>query len=137
MPLNPPPGCFGDGPGHLSRTQGFIKLNTSSFVTYAQEYEFTLILKKDTRKAMVTLKIDVGSIPAPIVSVECLDKEKACFPVAGGMMINPTSRLAVIGACKHECEGGDLSYFWTVLPGTLNERLNYVRRWPLQLAHTI
>jgi hypothetical protein len=54
----------------LKTKAGSLSLNTSSFVTYAQAYELTLIVKKDTRKAMITLEIDVGSIPAPIIKVQ-------------------------------------------------------------------
>jgi hypothetical protein len=34
--INPPPGCFGLGPGGLKYTKGLLTLNTSSFITYAQ-----------------------------------------------------------------------------------------------------
>ena len=103
------------GPGPLKTTAGKITLNTSSLITYAQSYEFTLILSKDDRTAMVTLEVNVGSAPAPIVSVECLNAADSCFPVAGGIMVNPTKRLAVIGNCEEECEG-DLSYHWSLVP---------------------
>ena len=128
VPINTPAGCFGKGPGALKTSAGFLNFNTSSFISYAQSYEFTLIVEKDVRRAMVTLEIDVGSIPAPIVEAECLNADRDCFPMAGGVMVNPTSRLAVRGKCLDECEGGDLSYFWTVLPAKpVDHRLSYVR----------
>ncbi len=36
VPLNPPPGCFGNGPGPLKNQNGVIPINTNKFVTYAQ-----------------------------------------------------------------------------------------------------
>jgi hypothetical protein len=41
---------------------------------------------------MAKLEVDVGSIPAPIVAVECLDTELSCTPIPGGVMVNPTAR---------------------------------------------
>ena len=82
---------------------------------------------------MITLEIDVGSIPAPIVQAECLNGERDCFPMAGGVMINPTSRLALVGSCVDECVG-DLSYFWTVLPTEPDHRLEYVRECTVYIA---
>ena len=140
VPINTPPGCFGQGPGPLKTSAGSLKFNTSSFISYAQAYEFSLIVTKDSRKAMITLEIDVGSIPAPIVQAECLNGERDCFPMVGGVMINPTSRLALVGSCVDEC-GGDLSYFWTVLPSTPDHRIDYVSEgdanaFPANLMYT-
>ena len=127
MPINTPPGCFGHGPGPLKTSAGKLHFNTSSFISYAQAYEFALIVSstKDGRRAMVTLEVDVGSIPAPIVQAACLNEERDCFPMAGGVMVNPTSRLALVGSCVDECVG-DLSYLWTVLPSAPDHRLDYV-----------
>ena len=111
--LFPDPGCFGLGPGPLKSTAGHIMLNTSSFVSYVQTYEITLILSKDTRKAIITLEIDVGSIPAPAVQVECLDDERMCYPYYHSLFVNPTKRMAVLGGCVDECEG-TLEYWWGV-----------------------
>ena len=127
VPINTPPGCFGHGPGPLKTSAGKLHFNTSSFISYAQAYEFALIVSstKDSRRAMVTLEVDVGSIPAPIVQAACLNEERDCFPMAGGVMINPTSRLALVGSCVDECVG-ELSYLWTVLPSAPDHRLEYV-----------
>lgn len=109
--LFPEPGCFGEGPGPLKSTAGHIWLNTSSFISYVQTYEITLIISKDTRKAITTLQIDVGSIPAPAVQVECLDEERMCYPFHHSRFVNPKKRLAVLGSCVDECEGS-LEYWW-------------------------
>jgi len=48
--INPPPGCFGKGPGPLKTNKGFLKINTAQLTTYALTFEFLLILTKDTRR---------------------------------------------------------------------------------------
>ncbi len=32
LPINPPPGCWGHGPGPLKTTSGHLRINTRSFV---------------------------------------------------------------------------------------------------------
>ena len=69
-----------------------LTLNTSSFVTYAQVYELSLIVSKDTRKGMVKMDIDLGVLPVPLLEIDCA-APGLCFPTFGGIFVNPTSRL--------------------------------------------
>ena len=112
--INPPKGCFGNGPGPMKVKGPRLSLNTSSFVTYAQLYEISLIVMKDVRVAQVKIELDVGVIPAPIIEIQCAS-EGLCFPTFGGIFVNPTSRLAMRSACTEECEGGELSFNWNVI----------------------
>ena len=68
-----------------------LTLNTSSFVTYAQIYELSLIVSKDTRKGMVKMDIDLGVLPVPLLEIDCA-APGLCFPTFGGIFVNPTSR---------------------------------------------
>lgn len=111
--IKPPPGCFGLGPGPLKTGSGRINFNTSSFITFSRTFEFTLILSKDTRKAITTLRVEVTSFPPPITTLACLSQEQMCFPSFKGLFVNPTKRLALVGDCVDLCEG-DLTYFWSV-----------------------
>ena len=68
-----------------------LTLNTSSFVTYAQVYELSLIVSKDSRKGMVKMDIDLGVLPVPLLDIDCA-APGLCFPTFGGIFVNPTSR---------------------------------------------
>ena len=114
MIIDPPGGCFGYGPGPMKVSSGKLTLNTSSLVTYAQVYEVSLVILKDTRMAQVKMDIDVGIIPAPIVEIECAS-EGLCFPTYGGIFVNPTSRLALKSLCVEECETGEITYSWNLI----------------------
>ena len=118
--IDPPGGCFGFGPGPVRVSGSRLNLNTSSLVTYAQIYEISLVLSKDTRVSQVKIEVDVGIIPAPIVDIECA-AEGLCFPTFGGIFVNPTSRLALRGGCEEMCEFGDIYYNWNMIvpPGPL------------------
>ena len=72
-----------------------LTLNTSSFVTYAQVYELSLIVSKDTRKGMVKMDIDLGVLPVPLLEIDCA-APGLCFPTFGGIFVNPTSRFFVL-----------------------------------------
>ena len=41
--------------------------------------------------------------------------ESLCFPGSDAVYVNPTSRLALIGKCTQWCDGGDLSYEWSIM----------------------
>ena len=114
MIINPLPGCLGYGAGPLKVNGPRLTFNTSSFVTYAQVYEISMILAKDVRQAMVKVEIDVGVLPAPIVEIECASAG-LCFPIPGAIFVNPTSRLAMRSACIAECLGGPLTYKWNLI----------------------
>ena len=73
-----------------------------------------------------------SALPAPLISSVCLNEELSCFPVAGGVMINPTNRLALLGSCDKECEG-DLTYEWYVLGETDDVELKTVRLFLVKL----
>ena len=89
---------------------GILGVNTASLVTYSRIYEILLILSKDTRRAMAKIELDLGAVPAPIAEIKCVNSE-LCFPTFGGVFVNPTSRLALKGACLAECIG-DEAYRW-------------------------
>jgi len=112
--INPPKGCFGNGPGPMKVSGARLSLNTSSFVTYAQLYEISLVVMKDSRVSQVKIMVDIGVIPAPIIEIECAT-EGLCFPTFGGIFINPTSRLAMRSACIESCEGGEITFNWNLI----------------------
>ncbi len=140
-PINPVGGCFGQGrAGPLKAGgSGLLVINTNRFVsgrnhicflnafyftsthitlsslqvTYAQSYEFLVIVSKpDGRRAITTLEVDVGKIPAPVIEIGCKGAS-ACTPRPGGVLVNPTKRLALESICQKECEG-ELSYLWSI-----------------------
>lgn len=124
--INPPPGCFGNGPQPIKSKAGILGVNTASLVTYSRIYEILLILSKDTRRAMAKIELDLGAVPAPIAEIKCVNSE-LCFPTFGGVFVNPTSRLALKGACLAECIG-DEAYRWDLFreeePLELNTVIN-------------
>ena len=122
--INPPAGCFGNGPQPLKTTVGILGINTASFITYSRIYEILLILSKDTRRAMVKIEIDLGAVPAPIAEIKCINSD-LCFPKFGGVFVNPTSRLALKGNCLAECLG-DEKYQWDIYRVTDPKTLNTV-----------
>ena len=94
-----------------------LTLNTSSFVTYAQVYELSLIVSKDTRKGMVKMDIDLGVLPVPLLEIDCA-APGLCFPTFGGIFVNPTSRFFVltirlfqktsnVTECRHDQAGSE------------------------------
>ena len=112
-----------------------LTLNTSSFVTYAQVYELSLIVGKDTRKGMVKMDIDLGVLPVPLLEIDCA-APGLCFPTFGGIFVNPTSRffvltirlfqrpatllnadttrLALRSSCYEGCEVGVITNSWNI-----------------------
>ena len=52
--VDPPPGCFGNGAGSLKVSGPRLWVNTSSFITYAQVYELSVIVSKDSRMGQVS-----------------------------------------------------------------------------------
>lgn len=72
-----------------------------------------LVLEKDTRRAKVKIELDLGEIPAPIASIKCSHKD-LCFPTFGGVFVNPTTRLALLGDCLSDCPDGKETYLWTL-----------------------
>ena len=120
--VDPQPGCFGNGPGPM-KVSHFIKLefhyivtqvtgsrltlNTSSFVTYAQVYELSLIVSKGTRKGMVKMDIDLGVLPVPLLEIDCA-APGLCFPTFGGIFVNPTSRSLQSQDKSHICNNNKM-----------------------------
>ena len=41
--------------------------------------------------------------------------QSLCFPGDDAVYVNPTSRLALIGKCTQWCDGGDISYEWSIM----------------------
>ena len=121
--MSPPSGCYGYGAGPLRWSSPQLTVNTSCFTTYAQIYEVAMVVQKDFRWAMSTILIDVGVIPAPVADIKCAS-DGLCFPNPSGVMINPTSRLALTSLCKEQCDGGTLYYTWSL--NTPGLRLNTV-----------
>ena len=111
--VDPPPGCFGNGPGSMKVSGPRLTLNTSSFVTYAQVYEVSMIVSKDERVAQVKVEVDIGVLPVPLVEIDCASPG-LCFPTFGGIFVNPTIRLAMRSSCSGGCEVGDITYNWTL-----------------------
>ena len=122
--INPPKGCFGNGPQPLKTKAGIFGLNTASLVTYSRIYEIVLVLSKDTRRAMAKIELDLGAVPAPIAEVKCISQE-LCFPKFGGVFVNPTSRLALKGTCTAECIGNEV-YHWDIYRNDYPIKLNTV-----------
>ncbi|XP_059084074.1 uncharacterized protein LOC131881274 [Tigriopus californicus] len=109
--INIPDGCFGVGPGPLKTRSGTLSLNTGSLTSPARIYEILLVLEKDTRRAKVKIELEMQSVPAPIVTIECAS---LCFPTFSGVYVNPTSRLALRGNCVEECVNNEETYLWTL-----------------------
>ena len=103
-------------------------MNTASLQTYSRVYEILLVLSKDTRKAKAKIELDLSSIPAAIIQIECAS-EGLCFPAFGGIWVNPTSRLALKATCLSACDGA-MSYYWLLYeePETTGI-LNYVSQY--------
>ena len=108
--INPPPGCFGEGPGPLKTRAGSLLLNTASLITFSRIFEIMLVLGKDTRRQKVKIELEINSVPSPVAQIKCSHPD-LCFPTFGGVFVNPTSRLAVKGACLEECDGTE-TYEW-------------------------
>lgn len=109
--INIPSGCFGEGPRALKSRSGTLSLNTGSLTSPARIYEILLVLEKDTRRAKVKIELEMQSVPAPIVTIECAS---LCFPTFSGVYVNPTSRLALRGNCVEECVNNEETYLWTL-----------------------
>ena len=117
MLINTPPGCFGKGPGSLKKKAGTLRFNSSSFIAYANVFEVRLVLSKMsiydgrevTRKSSAKIDIELLSVAVPIVAIECAS---TCYPSLTGVFVNPTSRLALRGACTDKCQDGKESYEW-------------------------
>ena len=74
---------------------------------------------------MAKIELDLGAVPAPIAEIKCVNSE-LCFPTFGGVFVNPTSRLALKGACLAECIG-DEAYRWDIFREEEPLKLNTVR----------
>jgi hypothetical protein len=100
------------GEGRMATRAGRITINTKSLETFARVYEFMVVIQKGERRAKAKIELEVGEIPAPINEIACIS-QSLCFPGFGGIYVNPTSRLALIGNCQDLCNG-HLSYEWTI-----------------------
>ena len=108
-----------------------LTLNTSSFVTYAQVYELSLIVSKDSRKGMVKMDIDLGVLPVPLLDIDCA-APGLCFPTFGGIFVNPTSRYFFKGLKA-------LNQQWHYQTGLEELLLRGLRSWSdhTQLEHQV
>jgi hypothetical protein len=111
--MSPPSGCYGFGPGSLRWSSPQLTVNTSCFTTYAQTYEIAMVVQKDYRWAKTSILIDVGVLPSPVAQIQCASAG-ICFPTPSGVMINPTTRLALTSNCVSQCSGGTLHYSWNL-----------------------
>lgn len=123
--VSPNPGCFGTGPVRFATRAGKVSINTKSFETYARVYEVMVVISKDDRKAKAKIELEVGEIPAPVSAISCIS-QSLCFPVFGGVFVNPTSRLAFLGKCTEFCDGDELQYEWTIKTNDPNHPLETV-----------
>ncbi|XP_045614675.2 polycystin-1-like [Procambarus clarkii] len=106
-------GCFGKGPGTIQYSGGSMTLVTSSFVKASATYEVYVRITKDTREANTSIQVEVTRFPPPSVQVKCVD-EKLCMPFNGGLLVNPSSRLALVGACIADCDA-NMKQEWTIM----------------------
>ena len=72
-------------------------------------FKVRLVLSKDDRKSSAKINIELLSVAVPIVAIECAS---TCYPSLSGVFVNPTSRLALRGACTDKCADGKESYEW-------------------------
>ncbi len=63
---------------------------SSPMLLYPQIYEILLVLEKDTRRAKVKIEVEMFSVPAPILKIQCAS---TCYPTFGGVFVNPSSRF--------------------------------------------
>ena len=68
-----------------------------------------VLSKADGRKSSAKINIELLSVAVPIVAIECAS---TCYPSLTGVFVNPTSRLALRGACTDKCQDGKESYEW-------------------------
>ncbi|KAG7163310.1 Polycystic kidney disease and receptor for egg jelly-related protein-like [Homarus americanus] len=100
-------------PGTLEYSDGTLNLQTSSFIREQGTYEITALVSKDTRKQYTTVQVEVMQHPPPQLNVKCVE-EKLCLPYNGGLLVNPSSRLALMGNCVDMCEG-EMKLEWTIM----------------------
>ncbi|XP_043232398.1 uncharacterized protein LOC122386826 [Amphibalanus amphitrite] len=109
-------GCFGQGPGMLNITGGRLELNTLQFRTNNATYEISVQMRKadptDPRLATGTTLVEVVAGSPPIVSVMCQVADM-CRVTESGSIINPSSRVALVGTCQELCDGR-LTWAWRV-----------------------
>ncbi|XP_069953284.1 polycystin-1-like protein 2 isoform X2 [Cherax quadricarinatus] len=103
-------GCFGVGAGSLQYNYGNMNLNTSSFYLHDATYEFMVWVTKDTRAANASVQVGVTLQIPPSIIIQCVDVS-ICYPYNGGILVNPSSRMALIGTCVSQC-GKNLALQW-------------------------
>ncbi|KAF2354580.1 PKD/REJ-like domain [Trinorchestia longiramus] len=105
-------GCFGEGPGMLSFTGVRKIFQISSFYLSEAKFEFTVVIRKDVRRAMAKLEIEVMAAPPPGVSLDCASP-RLCLVQSDGKLINPSLRLSIAGSCTSYCASQHY-YRWEV-----------------------
>ena len=108
--------CPADYAGMLNISGGRLELNTLQFRTNNVTYEISVQMRKadpaDPRKATGITLVEVVAGSAPIVSVMCQVADM-CRVTEAGSIINPSSRVALVGQCQELCDGR-LSWTWRV-----------------------
>ncbi|KAK4290629.1 hypothetical protein Pmani_036484 [Petrolisthes manimaculis] len=111
-------GCFGNGPGSLEHSEGRLLLNTASLNKADTSYEIIVMLERDTRFAMAKVIVEVLSVTPPSISIVCADP-KLCQPTFSGLLVNPSSRVALESICTKYCQE-QMLYSWTITSVTDN-----------------
>ncbi|KAK8732744.1 hypothetical protein OTU49_006901, partial [Cherax quadricarinatus] len=106
-------GCFGMGAGTLKYSYGDMNLNTSSFYLHDATYEIMVWVVKDTRAANASVQVGVTLQIPPSIVIQCVDVS-ICYPYNGGILVNPSSRMALVGTCVSQC-GKTLALQWTYM----------------------
>ncbi|XP_071515467.1 polycystin family receptor for egg jelly-like [Panulirus ornatus] len=115
-------GCFGKSPGTLEIYGGYLELDTSSFVEPNAVYEIKVRISKDTRESYAGVEVTITQHPPPNIQIKCID-EKLCWPYKGGLLINPSFRLALLGSCISDCSS-NMNFSWSITDlkkGSLDE----------------
>ncbi|XP_063604126.1 uncharacterized protein LOC134779789 [Penaeus indicus] len=116
-------GCFGEGPGRINITGGLLELNTMQLRATNCTYRFCAVMYKEfpavrnegqwdrePRKAEGCMNVGVVPGSPPLVEIKC-QVPKMCRVTDRGTIINPNSRVALMGSCADLCWGNLLFSF--------------------------
>ncbi|KAG7177992.1 putative REJ domain-containing protein 3, partial [Homarus americanus] len=83
-----------------------------SLVEVEVTYEVMVMVEKDTRYALAKVLVEVMSVAQPVIDIMCADA-KLCHPVFSGLLINPSSRVALESMCTSSCHD-HMTYTWSI-----------------------
>ncbi|ELU06540.1 hypothetical protein CAPTEDRAFT_185815 [Capitella teleta] len=103
-------GCFRQGPGSIDLDIGEITFITSN-MHENETYIFDVTVHKGDRSASASLLIDILPGDSPFVSIRV--KDELWRPIQGGIEVQASNRLALVGECQIACSA-DCQYSWSM-----------------------